>query len=365
MKIGILTVPFNNNYGGFLQAYALKKVLVDVGHEVIFISRKRNKKKISFLKRIIGLPYYWLKDHKQNRQQSYISKYTELFKVNYLSPITEDYYTAKQLKNCLNYNFDAVVVGSDQVWRYRYAKDSIDDFYCNFLEGNTIKRIAYAASFGTDEQEYPDDKLKVCSKLIKEFSLITVREQGGKNLLTNFFGLSDNQVQVVLDPTLLLSVDEYRELFKHYEPPKDNYIFTYILDRNEDKQKLINIVCKEKGLKEISMCAQTGVQKDVMPIEAVELWLNRIYHADFVITDSYHGTVFSILFNKPFVVYGNKQRGISRFDTLLNMFNLSARFVFSSVDYIAEDQIEWDKINRILSQNRNISKTLLLNGLND
>ena len=365
MKIGILTVPFNNNYGGFLQAYALKKILVDMGHEIIFINRRRNKRKISLLKWIIGFPYYWLKKKIENKRQAYLSQYTNLFKAKYLSPITEDYYTSRQLHKCLKYKFDAVVVGSDQVWRYRYAKDSIDDYYCNFLEGTDIKRIAFAASFGTDEQEYPECKLKVCSKLIKKFSLITVRELGGKNLLTNYFGLIDSQVQVVLDPTLLLNIDDYKVLFKDDEPPKENYIFTYILDTNEDIQKLIDNVCKEKGLKKISMCAQTGDIKNMNPIENVELWLNRIYHSDFVITDSYHGTVFSILFNKPFVIYGNKQRGVSRFDTLLNMFNLSARIVNSSVDYKVDEQIEWDKINSKLSQYRDVSKSLLYNSLID
>lgn len=359
MRIGILTVPFNNNYGGFLQAFALKKVLTDMGHEVIFISRRRNKRRIPLLKRILACPYYWLQEYRRAKHQTYLNQNTDKFKSKYLTPITEDYYTPKQLKNCLKYNLDAVVVGSDQVWRYRYAKDSIDDFYCNFLKGTNVKRLAYAASFGTDEQEYPADKLKVCSELIKDFSLITVREQGGKELLVKYFGVKEDKVQVILDPTLLLSVDDYKELFKHIEPPKEKYVFTYILDKNEDKQKLIDKVCKEKGLVEFSMSAQTGDTKNMKPIEPVELWLSRVYHADYVVTDSFHGTVFSILFNKPFVVYGNKQRGASRFESLLGMFGLNQQYVSSSNECISETLFDWVSINSIISKRRVESKNVL------
>lgn len=363
MKIGILTVPFNNNYGGFLQAFALKKVLTDMGHEVIFISRRRNKRRIPLLKRILVYPYYWLQERRREKLQKYLNQNTDKFKAKYLTPITEDYYTLKQLKECLKYNFDAVVVGSDQVWRYRYAKNSIDDFYCNFLEGTNVKRLAYAASFGTDEQEYPADKLNVCSDLIKEFSLITVREQGGKELLAKYFGVDEDMVQVVLDPTLLLSVDDYMELFRNIEPPKERYVFTYILDKDEDKQKLIDKICEEKGLIEISVSAQTGDTKNMKPIEPVELWLSRIYHADYVITDSFHGMVFSILFNKPFVVYGNQQRGVTRFESLLGLFNLSSHYVEFNVDYTNDSRIDWEKVNDLIMTKRKKSYDILQRAL--
>ena len=122
MKIGILTVPFNNNYGGFLQAFALKKVLQDMGLEVVFINRRRNKNtnyRVIIKKALIKLGV--CKDRIKE-----LSKYTEQFKREYLYPMTEEYYTSEELKKCLNYNFDAVIVGSDQVWRYKSAGDSID-----------------------------------------------------------------------------------------------------------------------------------------------------------------------------------------------------------------------------------------------
>lgn len=367
MKIGILTVPFNNNYGGFLQAYALKSVLLDLGHEVIFISRRRKIINIPFFKYLIGFPYYRFMEYKQEKLHIFLSTYTDEFKKKYLGPITEDYFSTAQLKKCLKYSFDAVVVGSDQVWRYRYAKDSIDDFFCNFLRGTKVKRLSYAASFGTDEQEYPIDKLQICSDLIKEFSLVSVREYGGKDILVRYFGLKDRQVDVVLDPTLLLSVDIYKKLFINVEVPKTKYVFTYILDKDADKQKLIDLVCRKKDLIEMSISAQTGDIKHMQPIEPVELWLSRIYYADYVITDSFHGTVFSILFNKPFIVYGNIERGKARFDTLLKSFGLEDRYVVSYMDFFEKHKesysFNWDAINQQIKIKKEDSINCLVQNL--
>lgn len=363
MRVGILTVPFNNNYGGFLQAFALKKILVDLGHEVIFINRRRNKIKIPLIKYFFAFPYYYYKEKKNERQQLFLSQNTNIFIEKYLSPMTEDYYNTKQLRECLKYNFDAIIVGSDQVWRYRYAKDSIDDFFCNFLEGSKTLHIAYAASFGTHEQEFPTDKLKICSKLIDSFSMISVREFDGKNLLIKHFGLKEKQVNVVLDPTMLIPICVYKELFKDIEIPKDKYVFTYVLDKNEEIKKFIDDFCEEKQFKEFSISAQTGKISKMNPIEPVELWLSRIYHAEYIITDSFHGTVFSILFNKPFVVLGNKIRGNSRFITLLDTFNLGNHYIKSFSNNKIDFDFDWTKVNDILSMKRKDSQTILVNSL--
>lgn len=366
MKIGILTVPFNNNYGGFLQAFALKHLLVRMGHEVIFINRQRNKKIPSFKYRVLVFPYYYIKNLRAKYRQNIISKYTNVFKKHYLEPFTEEYFSTTKLKECLKYKFDAVVVGSDQVWRYKYAKDSIDDFFCDFLEGTEIKHIAYAASIGTDEQEYPEDKLKRCSDLLKSFSAISVRETGGKNLLVRDFGMLDSEVSVVLDPTLLLSKDVYVELFKDYAQDKTKYIFTYVLDKNEAKKTLIKNVCDKIGLMEVSMSAQTGNVSEVDHIEPVELWLSRLYHSDFVVTDSFHGAVFSILFNKPFLVMGNSERGSSRFDCLLNTFELKNRYIEdlnSDVKSIIDAEIDWENVNQLISHNAKSSYEFLKSNL--
>lgn len=364
MRIGILTVPFNNNYGGFLQAFALKKVLIDMGHEVIFINRRRNRIKIPLIKYMFFFPYYLIKEKKNKKLDNYISQNTTIFIQKYLAPITKEYFTKKQLKECLNYNFDAIVVGSDQVWRYKYAKDSVDDFFCNFLDKKSMLHIAYAASFGTDEQEYPSDKLEICSKLLKKFSMISVREIDGKNLLTKYFGLKEERVSVVLDPTMLLSIDAYKKLFTDNGVPNEKYVFTYILDDDNEKNKLIETICSKLFIAQIDVKAQTSNNRK--PIAPIEEWLSKIYHSDFVVTDSFHGMVFSIIFNKQFVVFGNVDRGKSRFISLLNMFNLASRYIESANDidninlYLP---INWDAVNKILDDNRNKSMSFLRNSL--
>lgn len=362
MKIGILTLPFNNNYGGFLQAYALKKVLVSMGHEVVFISRRRNRPKRSLIKRVLGYPYFLLSEYRLQKQLQYLSKNTDVFKKKYLSPITENYYTSEDIKKCLDYHFDAIVVGSDQVWRYKSAKDSIDDFFCNFLQNTGIRHISYAASFGTDKQEYPLSRIESCSKLLNSFSAISVREEAGKTILTKYFGVQESMVEVVLDPTMLLSAVSYKTLIDSAERSKEPYLFSYILDKNASKRQLIDYVRKAKNIAELSMDAQTGDIQKLKTLEPVELWLNRIFFSDFVVTDSFHGAVFSILFNKPFIVYGNTERGKARFDTLLRTFGLESRYVDDfnqSVAEIVDTDIDWNRVNNILENKANKSMNYL------
>lgn len=360
MKIGILTVPFNNNYGGFLQAFALKKVLQDMGLEVVFINRRRNKNtnyRVIIKKALIKLGV--CKDRIKE-----LSKYTEQFKREYLYPMTEEYYTSEELKKCLNYNFDAVIVGSDQVWRYKSAGDSIDDFFCNFLEGTNIPHFSYAASMGTDELEYPQNKMEICSQLLKGFKAISVREQSAKDILNTYFDAED--VQVVIDPTLLLDKQDYIDLFKNkYDKPQKPYVFTYVLDEKEELREAIDGFASKCGLDIVNLRAQTGNLKEIKVIEPVEKWLSALYYSDYVVTDSFHGVVFSIIFNKPFVVYGNMRTGISRLDYLLGQLGIRERLMSScnELSSLLETSIDWETLNNRIDGKRESSFSFLKEAL--
>ena len=360
MKIGILTVPFNNNYGGFLQAYALKRVLVDMGHEVIFINRRRDR--VLTLKDKIKAILSALHLYK-NKEKS-ISIYTDKFKKDYLHPFTKAYYTSQELMKCLSYKFDCVIVGSDQVWRYYYFKDCIDDFFCNFLEGTKIHHFSYAASMGTDVLEFPKYKIEQCSNLLKCFKAISVREESAVKLLKEDFGIND--VQVVCDPTFLLHKQIYVDLFREkYGKPQMEYIFTYILDDNEEVQQAIREFSHKKNLQVLNIKAQTGNISEIDMIEPVEKWLSAIYYADYIITDSFHGTVFSLIFNKQFVVYGNIERGLSRMQDLLNRVGLNDRLVTTG-DFIVEKltkEINWNPVNERINANVESSMNYLRNAL--
>lgn len=360
MKIGILTVPFNNNYGGFLQAFALKSVLIGMGHEVFFINRRRNRTVTIRGIIVIILRALHLLEDKQKR----ISRFTDIFQKKYLFPYTRKYYSSNDLKKCLKYKFDCVIVGSDQIWRYWYFKDWIDDFFCNFLEGTNIPHFSYAASMGTDEMDYPQDKIDICSKLLKDFKAISVREETSVKLLKDFFDVEN--AQLVLDPTFLLDKQVYVNLFKkEYAKPSKPYIFTYILDDSKEIHESIEEFSRQKNMPVLNIKAQTGDISTLDVIEPVEKWLSAIYYADYVITDSFHGTVFSLIFNKQFIVYGNVQRGLSRMQDLLNRVELADRLVTTNV-FVGEKlkkDINWNSVNNRINLYMEKSMSYLKNAL--
>lgn len=363
MKIAILTVPFNNNYGGFLQAFALKNILKSYGHEVWFIDRRRNRKG----SRIVRIIKHILFLDKSQRRKKEISINTLKFQETYLQPKTRTFYTSKSLKQCLQYKFDLYIVGSDQVWRYKFAKENIDDYFFNFLKGTSAPRISYAASFGISSSEYDYEKKSLCSSLLKEFKYISVREESAKKILHEEFKIPNKDIKTVLDPTLLLNVDNYKILVNQYEKYDKEYIFSYILDTTFELNDSIHQLSDSINLPVIKLKAQTGDKKTWDTIEAVELWLNRIYYSKFVITDSFHGMVFSIIFKKPFIVFANHSRGLDRFTSLLSILGLSNRLITNSNKYsltqILYQNINWDKVEKSLSIYKEESLNFLSNSL--
>lgn len=370
MKIAILTVPFNNNYGGFLQAFALKRVLKGMGHDVEFLMRRRYRPSRfarfkNFIKWTIGRTNHcsYLTDYHIYK----ISKNTRQFVRQYLSPLTKSCYTPTSFKKLMDkYQADVYIAGSDQCWRYIFAPWYIEDYFFKPLLGTGKKRISYAASFGVDYLEFDEGMLQSCRECLKEFSAISVREASGINLLERYFNVPKGKALEVLDPTMLLTADDYKDLIDKYNITDQRYLFTYILDDNEEKEELISQIKQELQLSRIDQKAQTGDVMTLQIIEPVELWLSRIYHSSFVITDSYHGMVFSILFQKPFIVYGNATRGKTRFMSVLCKFGLEDRYIENNkgldINFINND-IDWKKICDLLQHKREGSFAFLSNAL--
>lgn len=350
MKIGILTVPFNNNYGGFLQAFALKKVFTDLGHDVVFINRQpgRHKNVKFYVKKILSLFHLYKTEYEKKKEIEKISINTNQFKTQYLEPITEEYKTSDELKKCLQLGIDCFVVGSDQVWKcHRSRKDFIDDFYFNFLNGADIPRFSYAASMGIDTMEYPIQKQKICSGLLDSFLAISVREATTAMIFEKQWGKKN--VQVVLDPTMLHSKDVYYDLFsKKYNAPQYKYLCSYILDETKELRCEIENCASRLSLQILDVKAQTGKLNKLAVLIPVEEWLANIYYADYVITDSFHGMVFSIIFNKPFIVYLNENRGAARVMDLLDRFGLTERVVTNAKELENKifKEIDWNTVNR-------------------
>ncbi len=335
MKIGILTLPLHTNYGGILQAYALQTVLERIGHEVVVIDTPNVKSAPSLftlakrlVKRLLGYRVGVFSEWKHNRVYPIISQHTQPF---------VDKYIHRRVVNSPNElranEFDAIIVGSDQVWRPKYY-GKIEDAYLAFAKGWHIKRIAYAASFGTDDWEYTPEQTKTCGELLRMFDAVSVREASGVQLCKEHFGV---EAQHVLDPTMLLAKEDYIRLVETADVPKSKgTLLNYILDDSPEKRALIEWVAKEKGL--VPFRVNSRIEDHAAPLEEriqppVEQWLRGFYDAEFVVTDSFHACVFSILFGKPFVVVGNKERGMARFESLLKMFGLEDRLVSSVEDY--------------------------------
>lgn len=374
MKIAILTLPLHTNYGGILQCYALQTVLERQGYDVKVLTKplytrtyyiiwffaiiKRFFKRI-FLGKKISILYAPYQLEIKN-----VRKNTNLFIDRYIHK-----YLTRSLSKKISKKFDSIIVGSDQVWRAKYV--NVEDYFLSFLEDEKIKRIAYAASFGVDNiSEYSPEQLEKCIHLLRKFDYVSVRELSGVNICHRYFNI--NAIQL-LDPTLLLAPNDYLSLIdkKNVNEPLGNML-VYILDKTDEKVQLVNKIAAERGLvpfwigiENKNESLSTGYSVKI----SVEQWLYSFEKADFVFTDSFHGCAFSILFNKQFIVIGNKERGMSRFTSLLSIFQLDERLIFSKNDYenriinLSTD-IDYKIINNILSIERDKSYDFFYKSLN-
>ena len=377
MKIGILTLPLHTNYGGIIQAYALQTVLQRLGYEVSEIEMKREwtpsypplwKLPLSFGKRILRKYVLRRKGARVFRERyekkvwPLMTQHTQRFINQYINQ-----YKVDQLSDCKG-KFDAFVCGSDQVWRYIYndcyGYDKANA-YLKFLGDEPCKRIAYAASFGTEEWEYPEQDTAECKKWIQKFDAVSVRESSGTRLCATYF---DVKAKHVLDPTMLLNSDDYMSLVERADVPKSNgNLFCYILDDSEEKTNVVRRIEDSLRLKPFFMnagggCPTDDLEKRIQP--PVETWLRAFNDSEFVVTDSFHACVFSILFHKQFVVIGNPTRGLARIHSLLSIFGLEGRLVSAqNLDIENLPLIDYAKVEVVLNQWRKGSMHFLQESL--
>lgn len=377
MKVAVLTLSLYANYGGNLQAYALLTALKDLGHDAWFLNRERHKVPIwkvpamlakRLLKRYVLGQRVKIRDGLlDQKERAVIARHSRRFIAERIQPQTDEYLSSAALrKHMPGLDFGAVVVGSDQVWRQRFVKSNLTDYFCGFLPESDVRtrRVAYAASFGTAEWEYSPQETRRCASLAKRFHAISVREDTGVDQCRDHFDVS---AEHVVDPTLLLTVERYTALIPDPERRFEG-ILVYILDLTAEKQKIVDQVALQLGLPVFFVNAKpakddTSIEGRVAP--PVEDWLRGFRDAAFVITDSFHGTVFAILFNKPFIAYGNATRGMARFSSLLQMFGLCDRLVTGTdqLDDLALQSIEWSEVNRKLVSERSKGLEFLRNSL--
>lgn len=313
-RIAIITIV-SQNYGNRLQNYALQMVLRGLGYEVITL--RRNAADVSIVYKVKNyLHYIWRTNNT-----------TQFFRFNKRIKWSRAVYTTNL--NELNGKYDYFITGSDQVWNPYYSFTGTDLDFLTFTE--TDKRIAYAASFGV--AELPEEKVHDFSSKLEGFEKISVREDAGADIIKT---LSGKVAEVVLDPTMLLTAEQWRKIEKRPpNMPNGKYTLVYSVESMSEELRCAVEKEKEKGLV-VDVREIDGKESAVGPSEFIYL----IDNAEKMITDSFHGTVFSILFHTPFVIYNRNGINMnSRLETLLNSFELNNGITaerFCNVDIILD-----------------------------
>lgn len=329
MKIAILTHPLGANYGGILQAFALSTYLKNKGHDVVVLNRQNN---LPFTKRLIKLTlmaihYPRYNNPKYQHLASFVAHY-----INYSKAL----FTDSQLANYITINnIDTVIVGSDQVWRTDFAMSYGYNYFLDFVPDN-VRKLSYAASFGLDTWGYSIEQTMHIKQLLSSFAAISVREDEGVKLCKDNLEIIAEQV---LDPTMLLSSEDYDAITSSRLVSGD-YVFVYWLGSEEEKQKALN----NSGVtgKTIIDVSLRGKEQ----LMSVQNWLSYIKYAEKVVTDSFHGCVFSIIFKKQFTIYSNVSGGNGRLHSLFTMLGISG---------LPSCKLDYTSIMEILNYKRNQS----------
>lgn len=364
MRIAILTIPLNANYGGILQAYALQTTLEKQGnHEVVVLDNPyllkmppKFLRPLVYVMRLVGrkLGMYHGNIKKEVAKNTYCANTYHFVNAN-----IHEYYI-NGLKDIPKDRFDAIVVGSDQIWRsyfFHLYFGEMPNAFLRFTDGWNIKRIAYAPSFGVETWEYTAEETEECKKYIQKMDAVSCREVEGVEMCKKH--LNCDTVKHVLDPTMLLTKDDYQK-FVTINKEKTGKLLVYVMDPTEDKQRLIDTIASKYCLVPNSIY-KSGVKSP----PSVEFWLQQFEDAEFVVTDSFHACVFSIIFGKEFIAYGNKNRGLSRFTSLLRIFGLEDRLILSFDEYIDKEIVSSiTESQKKLEELRIESKEWLSNALN-
>ena len=355
-KIGILTFqyPENRNFGASLQSYACLNLMRKFKKNVKLINYYKTDYNYSFKGKILS----------KLESKNFIE-----YNKKFLS-LTRKIISNENL-NFLNKEFDIFVVGSDQVWRDKYLNKQTRHYFFDFVDVNK-KKIAYAASFGVDFWEGDEKLTEEIKPLIKRFDAISVREESGIDICKNTFEI-DNVV-CVLDPTLMISKEDYQPILADWKDKSHlnkKYIAHMLLDDNEKLKKGSKEIANylKAKINYIKGKEKTFLWKKYFAYNKVSQWLTYLKDAELVITDSFHCTVFSLIFHKKFVVVANPKRGIARLETLLGKVGLRERFFTNIEDVIKsgilDKEIDYIEVDKKLEVHRKYSMEFLKKALED
>lgn len=365
MKVAIITILDNTNYGTYLQALATGKAIQALGHEaeIIRYIRKSMTPKGNSLQILKDRGVLrWLNRcvlKRKGRKRTFELRVKDLDFLSSYLPVTREYVGFDQLKNDPP-KADVYLTGSDQVWNSYYNHGIDKSFYLDFAPKNAT-RISYAASIGMPE--FPANEVDEVVRLLRKYKNITVRETAAKEILAKL-GIAS---EVVLDPTLLLDKTAWANIANLYPfAESEPYLLTYSVEYGKENSIIKHYaqqIASKEGLK-IYHITYGNVPKDnyydkVFSYATPDQFLNLMLHASYVVVSSFHGTAFSVNFNKPFITVSPK-RFNSRIESLLNITGLQSRIVTDcncNVESLGE--IDYSVVNEILNEERRKSMSRL------
>ena len=359
MKVAIITLLGHFNYGNRLQNYALQKFISNYVEavETIWFEKnylleiKRDKFDKKYVKNIFKFIFNWKGARKTEEYygRECIRQYNiKKFSDKYIN-IKYDYKINKNLDNM----YDYFIVGSDQVWNPNFWSKKYDHANIRFLKfAPKEKRIAYAASIAIPE--IPKDKEKFFKDSLNEMKAISMREKAGAELVKRLTG---REVSVVVDPTILLSKEEWQKIeLKPEWYSGEKYILTYFLG---NPSPVIEKIAKKNNWKIYNLMDKNNFN---LYTSRVEEFVYLIEHAQLVATDSFHACVFSILMNTSFLVVNRQEIGMadmtSRIDTLLELFGYQDRYIINGECNLSEDEILYMDFSNVKAiQEREIERS--------
>jgi hypothetical protein len=329
MRVGVITFHSANNYGATLQTWALQKVLKDYGIDAGVINYHPDIIDLLYdpmegrkgLKRL--LKNFTLSINNNDSLERY-HKFQRFLSSKF--NLIGDFRTYEELKTA-NLNLDAYITGSDQVWNPVHIGGFDPAYYLDFAEQGS-RKLSYAASVGSDfiHPKYKEDM----KQSLSTFTGISVRESSIKEAVQE---LSKAPVKIVLDPTMLLVKEDYDEI-KVKSPIKEPYILVYMIEKNQQVISLANTISISLGIPVIQRRPTKGMANELPPFYTADAgeFLGLIEGASYVITNSFHGTVFSILYGKPFVSMLHSDTG-SRTVDLLTEVGLQSHILYDLADF--------------------------------
>ncbi|MGI9916055.1 polysaccharide pyruvyl transferase family protein [Vibrio owensii] len=351
IKVGLLNFHYSqNNYGAVLQAAALQEFLISKGYSpenINFrpktVTKSLKPRLLLKIKQLVKLIFN-NKSEFDNFRDIYI-KEGELF------------HDSTKLKK-ISANYEAIVVGSDQVWRPNYTSPNTMVYFLSNIEVG-VKAISYAASFGVEDWSESHDITLDITTALKRFSSISVREDSGKDICRDIFGV---EVQHVLDPTLLVDSSFFEQIIGNDKVLGSDIVY-YKLDASDKFHNMVSRIEESKGYSSENIYKTKG--KFGTKYISVKDWLYKIKHSKLVITDSFHCICFAIIFKKQFIYYPNDERGMARIQSLLSSFGLSNRILYKEkdVEELLESEIDYDMVEKELYKRKIHSEKFLLDSL--